>query len=423
MNILFLTQVLPWPLDAGPKVRAYYTLRHLAQSHQVTLVSYVRPTDTPQALAHLRSLCAAVYPVPMNRSRLADARFLADSLLRNRSFILARDARPAMDATLAQVLVEHGPFDAIHADQLWMAQFALRSAASAGAGGAGGSGRAGGAPLTVLDQHNACYRIFERLAASESNAIKRTLLAREARLLAREEVAACAAFDRVVWVTQEDADAITSVARSLQAAPPPVSAVIPICGDPTTEAVVPHLADARRITFLGGLHYMPNAEGILWFARNVLPLVLEQAPDVQLTVIGKSPPEALHTLGIPPANLQVTGYMDDPRPLLSQTAVFVVPLLAGGGMRVKIIDGWTWGLPIVSTTVGAEGIATRPGENILLADEPADFAAAVLRLLQQTDERRRLAAAGRAWAEQRYGWRSVYKAWDGVYAQPERERA
>ena len=77
----------------------------------------------------------------------------------------------------------------------------------------------------------------------------------------------------------------------------------------------------------------------------------------------------------------------------------------------------------MSTTVGAEGISTRPGENILLADEPADFAAAVLRLLQQTDERRRLAAAGRAWAEQRYGWRSVYKAWDGVYAQPEREPA
>ena len=388
-------------------------LRHLAAKHTVTLVSYVRPTDTPQALAHLRSLCAAVYPVPMDRARVKDARFLADSLLRSRSFILARDVRPAMQATLTQVLAEQGPFDAIHADQLWMAQFALRAAGSADAP----------PPLTVLDQHNACYRIFERLATSEANPIKRTLLAREARLLAREEVAACAAFNRVVWVTQEDADAVTSVAKELQLPAPPVSAMIPICGDPTTEAVVPHMADARRITFLGGLHYMPNAEGILWFARNIFPLVLAQAPDVQLTVIGKSPPEALHSLGIPPGNLHVTGYMDDPRPLLSQTAVFVVPLLAGGGMRVKIIDGWTWGLPIVSTTVGAEGIAVRPGENILLADEPADFAAAVLRLLEHTDERRKLAAAGRAWAEQRYGWRSVYKAWDAVYAQPERERA
>jgi glycosyltransferase involved in cell wall biosynthesis len=112
------------------------------------------------------------------------------------------------------------------------------------------------------------------------------------------------------------------------------------------------------------------------------------------------------------------GYVDDPRPLLSETAVFVVPLLAGGGMRVKIIDGWTWGLPIVSTTVGAEGIALQEGVQILLADEPGAFADAVVRVLREPALRDRLASSGRAWAEERYGWRSVYRAWNGVYATP-----
>jgi glycosyltransferase involved in cell wall biosynthesis len=254
------------------------------------------------------------------------------------------------------------------------------------------------------------------LAESEHNPLKRRLLQREAALLAREEVALCNTFDRVVWVTHEDAEGVAAAARRTQQPAPPVSAVIPICGDPAAEPVVRRYSDARRITFLGGLHYPPNAEGILWFARSVFPQVLAQAPDAVLTIIGKSPPQELQTLGIPAANLHVAGYVDDPRPLLSETAAFVVPLLAGGGMRVKIIDGWTWGLPIVSTTVGAEGIAFAPGEQILLADAPADFAAAVLRLLQHAPERERLSAAGRAWAEARYGWRSVYTAWDAVYA-------
>jgi len=92
-----------------------------------------------------------------------------------------------------------------------------------------------------------------------------------------------------------------------------------------------------------------------------------------------------------------------------------VPLLAGGGMRVKIVDAWMWGLPVVSTTIGAEGIETRPGENILIADTPAEFAQAVVRLLRDREEGQRIGQAGRRWAEQHYDWRMVYRAWDRVY--------
>jgi glycosyltransferase involved in cell wall biosynthesis len=110
------------------------------------------------------------------------------------------------------------------------------------------------------------------------------------------------------------------------------------------------------------------------------------------------------------------GYVADPRPYLEETAVFIVPLLAGGGMRVKIVDAWIWGLPVVSTTVGAEGIEIRPGENILIADTSAAFAEATVRLLQSPEEGQRLAQAGRQWVEQHYNWRTVYQLWDQVYA-------
>jgi len=412
LKILFLTQVLPWPLDAGPKVRACHVLRYLAQSHQISLVSYVRETDGPDAPDYLRRLCRSVHVVPMHRSRLTDAGFLASSLLRRQSFILARDKRASMGRTLEQVVRTEGPFDVVHADQLWMAAYGLHAAHSLHARFWPAAPR----PLTVLDQHNACYRIFARLAEGERNRIKRLLLAREARLMACEEAAACAAHDQVVWVTREDADAVATVARGLHLRLPNGNTVIPICSDPTTEPALPRTVAACRVTFLGGLHYPPNAEGILWFAREVFPRVLAHVPDALLTVIGKSPPAALYGAGIPSANLHVTGYLEDPRPLLSETAAFIVPLLAGGGMRVKIIEGWTWALPIVSTRVGAEGIDLGGGEPIWLADTAQEFAAAVVRLLQNPPEGDKLASAGRAWVEQRYGWRSVYQAWDAVYA-------
>ncbi|MCB9118295.1 MAG: glycosyltransferase [Caldilineaceae bacterium] len=402
MNILFLTQVLPYPLDAGPKVRAYYVLRYLAQHHAVTLVSFVRATDTPAAMVHLRTFCRAVHGVPMQRSKLKDAGFLARSLLARRPFIIERDVSGAMDALLDDLTAQAGPFDAVHADQLWMAPYALRVKARAASDTP---------PRTIMDQHNAVYMILRRLAEAERNPVKRMLMEHEADKLAGFEVATCAAFDHVTWVTQEDHDAVQAVA----AAPVRNDGVLPICGSPEDAPPIARRPDAKRVTFLGGLHYPPNAQGVLWFAEHAFPQVLAAQPDAILTVIGKQPPEALRSLGIPARNLEITGYVDDPQPYLAETAAFVVPLLAGGGMRVKIIDGWSWGLPIVSTRIGAEGIDAVDGVNMLLADTPADFAAAVIALLADPAQNAKIAAGGRQWAVERYNWRTVYRGWDRIY--------
>jgi len=120
MRILFLTQVLPYPLDAGPKIRACYTLRYLAQQHQVTLLSFVRPTDTPAQVEHLAQFCQAVHTVPMPRSRPRDALHLIGSLITGQSFIIRRDRVPAMARRVDELLAT-GEFDAVHTDQLWMA--------------------------------------------------------------------------------------------------------------------------------------------------------------------------------------------------------------------------------------------------------------------------------------------------------------
>jgi glycosyltransferase involved in cell wall biosynthesis len=112
----------------------------------------------------------------------------------------------------------------------------------------------------------------------------------------------------------------------------------------------------------------------------------------------------------------VTGYVPELAPYLAQTSVFIVPLRAGGGMRVKIIDAWAWGLPIVSTSIGAEGIDIETGENILIGDTPEALAEAVVRVLRDPALGERLRTQGRAWVESHYNWRNAYRAWDEVYA-------
>ncbi len=408
MRILFLTQVLPYPLDAGPKMRAYFVIRHLAQRHEVTLLSFVRGNDREENIEHLRQLCrGGVYTVPMRRSRARDALYLMESFATARPFLVIRDGVPEMWGEINRLLAKTR-FDVVHADQLSMAQYALWARSRT-------SGHDSRAPKLVLDQHNAVYAIPERMAASVSNPFMRAFLRLESRKVARYEVTTCCRFDRVVWVTQQDYEAVR---RRL---PDPTSCqldstVIPICVAPRETPVIARQEGARRVTFVGGLHYPPNAQGLLWFAEQVFPQVLAQAPDAVLTVIGNRPPKEVLALQSRCSNVQVTGYVEEIAPYLAETAVFIVPLLAGGGMRVKILDAWMWGVPIVSTTIGAEGIEIRPRENILIADTPGDFAQATVHLLQNLDAGRRMAEAGRRWVESHYDWRQVYRMWDSVYA-------
>jgi len=398
MRILFLSQLIPWPLDAGPKVRSYYVLRHLAEAgHEITLLAFSRESDTSESIDHVRQFCTAVFTVPMKRSHVRDAWHFGRSLLTGIPFLIARDSVAAM-TRMAGRLVASGGVDAIHADQLWMAQYTLSAVAAV----------SGQRPYLVLDQHNAMYLIPQRLAESAANPIQRALLHREARLMRRYEADSCRRFDTVVWVTADDQEAV-----GLPDPPAgPGAYVIPICVDPQETSVIKRTALPRRVTFLGGLHWPPNAAGIAWFAREVWPHVRAVCPDAVLTIIGKSPPKGL---GGRAEGIEVAGYVDDPMPYLAETAVFIVPLHAGGGMRVKILDAWVWGLPVVSTTIGAEGIDYRDGKDLLLADGSEAMAAAVVRAMTNEALARRLADGGRATVECGYNWRKVYRSWGAVY--------
>lgn len=398
-HVLYLTQVLPYPLNTGARVRQYYVLRYLSQHHTVTLVSFVREDDRPEHIEHLKSICAAVYPMPMLRSRWRDLRAVVKSVLTRLPIIIARDEIKPMNDLLARLVAEQ-PFDVIHADQVSMSQYGL----------------AGGQARRVLDLHNAMYVVTERLAANEPNPLKRMVLRREARALSRYEARLCVQYDQVTFVTNEDRDLIQrQIERHHVQLPADRFTTIPICIDPGDKLPIVPVARPFRILSLGVMFWPPNAEGALWFARDMWPRIQARHPELVFTIAGKNPPEYLRQLH-GQNNIEVLGYVPDLNQVLAETAAFIVPLRAGGGMRVKILDTWCWGLPVVSTRIGAEGIQVCAGDNILLADEADAFAEAVLQLVEDASLNQQLRECGRRWVEENYDWRRIYTAWDEVYS-------
>ena len=405
-RILYLTQVLPYPPHSGAKVRQYHMVRHLARRHEVTLVSFTRPDDPPEAVRHLEDICGAVRAVPMRRSPWRNVRAGVKGLLTGSPMVVARDEIAEMVATLRR-LVERTAFDIIHADQLSMAGYGRLAARMSRPP----------QPRTLLDEHNAIYVLTQRMADEEQNPLRRLVMAREARAFARYEARMVKDYDALLTVIPEDRERLLALfdpdGRQTLAHK---FTVVPICVDVDQESpVAPQDGHPPTILHLGTMFWPPNSNGVLWFAREVLPLVHKELPEATFTVIGKNPPAEVEALMVDP-RIVVTGYVADIDPYLARTDAFVVPLHAGSGMRVKILDAWAWGLPVVSTPIGAEGIEIRDAENILLAADAGTFAKATLQILTDTEMNLRLRRQGREWVKARYSWQSVYAQVDDVYA-------
>src|SRR5262249_29504839 len=147
-----------------------------------------------------------------------------------------------------------------------------------------------------------------------------------------------------------------------------------------------------RVTFLGSMDWMPNQDGVEWFVREVWPAVRAAHPDATFHIVGRNPPGDIRSLSAAPG-LTVLGGVPDVRPHLADASVVVVPLLVGGGTRLKIYEAMAMGRAVVSTTIGAEGLPVVPGEHYLCADTPAAFAAAVNQLLREHSSRSSLGSA------------------------------
>jgi glycosyltransferase involved in cell wall biosynthesis len=401
MRVLLLTQVLPYPPDSGPKVKTYNVLKYLAQHHDVTLVSFVRG-DQSADIEHLKQYCRAVHTVPMDRGAANDAAAMTRSLVTGQPWMMVRDDRRAMRELVDRV-ASGTAFDVAHADQLNMAQYAARVPKA----------------RKVLDAHNALWLLYKRLAETMSTGPRKLLLDRDWKLLKTYEGRICRAFDGVLAVSNEDKTALLEAVQAATGAETPADArkivVIPIAVDGDEVTPVRRKASANHILHIGTMYWPPNIDGINWFIGEVLPLIWRECPDVVFDVVGARPPQSLIDVSKQDPRINVTGYVDDPAPFLQQAGVMVVPLRAGGGMRVKILNAMAQALPIVTTTLGCEGIAVKSGKHVLIADQPEDFARATLALLNDRATSDELGRNGRALIDSTYDYRAACQPLETVY--------
>lgn len=401
MKILLLEHLFPLPPDSGGKIKSLGVIRALASEHEVRVLSFVRNDAERAGVSELSGLCAGVVAVPFSRSRIAEIRCALASIIFRRSYIISRDFRREMLTRTRDMIREFRP-DVVHIDHLQMSQFVDSD----------------GSYATVLDEHNVEYMIVKRMSESSTSALVRAYARLEWPKLKRYEARACGRADLVLAVSDQDAEELRRLVRLAGDATgkSPAVETVPIGVDIGSIPVVERNPESKEILFLGTMYWPPNIDCVLYFYHKIFPMVRQALPDCTFTIAGQKPPDVVRNLARDPA-VRVTGYVDDVRAAAASCGVFIVPLRSGSGVRVKILDALAMGLPVVSTSIGAEGLMVRSGEHLLIADEPQQFAQAVISVLTDRQLAERLGMQGRELVEREYSWEVVGRRLLNVYSE------
>jgi len=383
-KILFLAHLFPLPLDSGGKIKSYYTLKNLAAKHDVYTLAYVRSHDEIEHLNELKSVCGNIEIVHLRRGKLRQLSDLAKSLITGKSFIVSRDYRDDMQAAYDRLIKSFNP-DVVHIDHLQMAQFVDFKADY----------------KTVLDHHNVESMIIERIVQSSESAPEKAYARIEWPKLREYELEICRKSDLVLTVSEEDKSTLKSLCTEISNIES-----VPIGVDIDHFQRVERDEDTLNILSIATMYWPPNVDSMLYFCRDIFPLVKSAIPESTVTVAGQRPVDSIRALAADPS-IKVVGYVSDSREMARDCGVFIVPLRSGSGVRVKILNALAMGLPVVSTSIGAEGLDVESGKHLILADTPSDFADAVILLLRDKKLADQIGRNGRDLVCEKYSWEIV----------------
>lgn len=378
--MLAVTSEPPWPLDSGGHLRTFHLLRALHARTRLRIVCPVQPHQQ-DAVAPLAAAGFNLRPVPVPaRSRLTEARRMVEAVALGEPYVMYR--RHAWSAAITAWRDELRSADLLYLDHLDSFVYGPESA---------------GRPA-VVDLHNVCSLLAQRASEDQSAGWKRLWLRREARRLQRLERRIAASGQTLFAVSDPEADYFRRLgAAHVHAVPNGV--------DCRARADLPTGRSGPPVVmFLGTMSWGPNMSAARFLARTVFPALSQRLPGVSLLIVGRDPPadvRALHGGAI-----TVTGSVPDVGPYLARASVLAVPLDAGGGTRLKILEAFAAGLPVVSTRVGAEGLAAEAGTHYVQAERP-EFAAVLRDVLTCPSQGSRLAQAARILAGELYDWQAI----------------
>lgn len=391
MRILFVTEFLPWPTNTGGRIRTFHLLSQAAHRHEVTLLTQTLPEEAV-GCELIEKMGVRLYTIPFRqRSRAKKVFEAALRLTSPLPYISVCSHYRRELKILIKELTGREHFDVLHLDHLDAALYASSSSYPI---------------VTYLDEHNYETSLLQSVCDHTSKPLLHWYLSSQIQKLDRFERQILKSVDAISVVSSNDAKKVFT------AAPRTTCEIIPNGVDLDFYDI---LREPRpyRVVSVGSLDWLPNVEGLLWFLDVVWPSVVEACPAATLHIVGRNPQRAL--LKRSSDRITVAGSVEDVREHVQDAAAFVVPLLAGGGTRLRVLEAMAMRIPIVSTSMGVEGIQCTHGEHLLVADGPKDFASQLISILCNRGLADGLASAGRRVVEQQYSWQVIGDKLDTYY--------
>jgi sugar transferase (PEP-CTERM/EpsH1 system associated) len=384
MRVLFVTCGLPFPANSGTRIRVFHLIREVSKRAEVHVFSLLTE-DLPADIDDLRACCKSleVFAPPAGAWELLG--LLPAWFRHGRPLATLPFYSRAMAARIRE-WVETERIDVVQIEHSFLACY--RDAVPAGGGC--------GTVLSFVDVGSLQYRRIARLPAG---VMRRAGFLLKAALMQGWEARVASRFDRSVLVSRDDERHLKRSAPALQ------TSIVANGVDCERFRPLAESKTAANLLFVGVLDYPPNSDAVSWFVAEILPEIERLRPEVRLCIAGLSPP--LSVMALERNNIVVRGFVEELEPIYRESTLAVVPLRAGGGTRLKILEAMALGRPVVSTTIGCEGLEAVAGEHLLVADSAKEFAAAVVRALSDSDLRGRLAANGRSLVEEHYCWTAL----------------
>ena len=391
MKILWVNSNFMHPTNKGGSIRTLGMLRHLHERHEIHYAAIEQP-QYPEGPARAHEYSARAYSVRElipERGSLRFATQVAGGLVSPLPLAMKRFHSPRLGQLLDDVMRREA-FDRVICDHLTPASYLPHL------------------DEAFLYQHNVETVIWERYFQHARGGAKRLYFQRQAQKMARFEGRVCRTARHIIAVSAVDAENMRRYFGVSNISEIPTGVDVEFFARP---AKVDHFAD---LAFVGSMDWAANVDGVTWFVNEVLPLIRRQKPGCAVGVIGRSPPPEIQELGSKDPGILVTGTVPDIRPYLWGSTISIVPLRIGGGTRLKIYESMAAGVPIVSTTVGAEGLDLSPPATGRLADTAEDFAAKCIELLDDEAERQRIARDAWQLVNDRYSWDQVARTFETI---------
>jgi sugar transferase (PEP-CTERM/EpsH1 system associated) len=384
MRVLFITDAVPYPPVSGNLLRVYHLVRRVAQEHEVWLATRLNKPEDAAGVDHMATFCHRVLTGERERrSKLAYVPELLRYTLAGKPFELYFEHSEELLAKIRDAMARVD-FDIVHVEPSYMGLYIDELPPAD--------------YKTYLGFHNIEFSLYRRAVRIASNPLSKLRLSLHSAQLRRWEPRYAERYDRCVCVSEDDR-------RLLVGANPRVSATVLPNGVDTHELQMlpwPENHSTPSVVFVGSMNYAPCVDAVIWYAREILPRVRQAVGPVEMWIVGRNPRPEVQALD--GGGIHVTGWVDSVEPYYARSTAVIVPLRAGGGTKLKILEAMALGRPVVSTTLGCEGIDVTDGQNILVGDTVESLAAQTVSLLESRSLRDTITANARALVENTYDW-------------------